>query len=1094
MKYNYYLCAIIAAILLTVPNMLSGQTNTRNYIVSRISLDGNPAGRHVSTIQYYDGYGRPDVLATNSANTVGSYVYTRTEYDQNGRDSIAWLPTVSTQTTPTYRTDMEQMAATTYPGESAYAYSQTTYDALGRPIFQSTPGSRWSGRGMRTRYRANKASSVKKYVLSSAGNPQYSGYYPAGALSCEVTADEDNDSIETYRDLSGNVVLERRDGNNDTYYVYDKGLLYYVLSPMYQTNASPTLYAYRYIYDDWGRCKEKLLPGGTNRILYAYDPHDRLAYMQDSVMRAQGICRFFLYDGLDRLVVQGTCGNTPTNPSTPSVATVQVSSYGLLGTGYIAPHNLMSPSLEIVNYYDDYAWRNATLLAGACSGSQLYDQAKAASGNPFLCQTAQAVATNTGAMLFRSMYYDGKGRMTDRREKSIDGFCVQNTLTYSYTDKPLTNEVKVTRDGSTFGIIRHFYTYDANTDMLKKTELAVNNDTRVTVADNSYDGLGRLRSTTTNGTSTTTYRYDLHGWPTYIKTAQGTTELFEENLYYSDGGGTPRYNGNISSISYKSGHTYVYSGFRYEYDGMNRLTSAVSYDGNPTSSLSAAQYSEEMTYNKNGSVTSLVRKGKRAYGNGIIDNLTMTYDGNQLKNVSDNAGSQTYSGGFDFKEGNTTNVREYYYYPDGSLMFDRNKGISLIEYDLGGMPTRVQFRKGHNTEYAYAADGTKLRTLHRTAINGMLLVGWGNARDLTPSETLATDSTLYIGGLEIYGPSNARYYFGNGYISMNAGDNSYHFFALDHVGSIRKVYDENGNVEQTNNYFAYGGLTNDVTAGTDTQTHKFGGKELDRMHGLDFSDFSARQYDPAICQFTSMDPLCEKYYHISPYAYCANNPVNFADPNGDSILYDMNGVLLHYMNGNFYNNYNEKVYLDIYGLYLLNALNELGKTSAGKEIIAVLNGNKNVSIQNVANENQQTAYGRLQKNGHRINSVIDWDYSRGGVFGGNATTSLGHELAHTYDEFCEKSNYKIYKTQSNEKERGIVPMYEIFAVHMENRIRKDMKLPFREYYYLDSVTGKPSGQQLLKDGRATLVDLNGTILINTWKKYSNYNLEFGYEY
>ena len=44
-----------------------------------------------------------------------------------------------------------------------------------------------------------------------------------------------------------------------------------------------------------------------------------------------------------------------------------------------------------------------------------------------------------------------------------------------------------------------------------------------------------------------------------------------------------------------------------------------------------------------------------------------------------------------------------------------------------------------------------------------------------------------------------------------------------------RVYDENGNVEQTNNYFAYGGLTNDVTAGTDTQTHKFGGKELDRM-------------------------------------------------------------------------------------------------------------------------------------------------------------------------------------------------------------------------------------------------------------------------
>jgi hypothetical protein len=30
----------------------------------------------------------------------------------------------------------------------------------------------------------------------------------------------------------------------------------------------------------------------------------------------------------------------------------------------------------------------------------------------------------------------------------------------------------------------------------------------------------------------------------------------------------------------------------------------------------------------------------------------------------------------------------------------------------------------------------------------------------------------------------------------------------------------------------------------------------------------------------SVDPLCEKYYWISPYAYCAGNPIKFVDPNG----------------------------------------------------------------------------------------------------------------------------------------------------------------------------------------------------------------------
>ena len=28
-----------------------------------------------------------------------------------------------------------------------------------------------------------------------------------------------------------------------------------------------------------------------------------------------------------------------------------------------------------------------------------------------------------------------------------------------------------------------------------------------------------------------------------------------------------------------------------------------------------------------------------------------------------------------------------------------------------------------------------------------------------------------------------------------------------------------------------------------------------------------------------MDPLAEKYYSVSPYAFCLNNPIRFIDPN-----------------------------------------------------------------------------------------------------------------------------------------------------------------------------------------------------------------------
>jgi RHS repeat-associated protein len=64
------------------------------------------------------------------------------------------------------------------------------------------------------------------------------------------------------------------------------------------------------------------------------------------------------------------------------------------------------------------------------------------------------------------------------------------------------------------------------------------------------------------------------------------------------------------------------------------------------------------------------------------------------------------------------------------------------------------------------------------------------------------------------------------------------------------------------------------------QPYKYTGKELDMEHGLMQYDQLARTYDPAIGRFLSIDPLCEKYYWISPYAYCLNNPVKYIDFDG----------------------------------------------------------------------------------------------------------------------------------------------------------------------------------------------------------------------
>ena len=86
--------------------------------------------------------------------------------------------------------------------------------------------------------------------------------------------------------------------------------------------------------------------------------------------------------------------------------------------------------------------------------------------------------------------------------------------------------------------------------------------------------------------------------------------------------------------------------------------------------------------------------------------------------------------------------------------------------------------------------------------------------------------------------------------------------------------------------------TTAYNSGDDLQPYKYNGKELDRTHGLDWYDYGARNYDAALCQFTTIDPLCEKYYHISPYAYCANNPIMFVDPDGENPVFSSNGMFL----------------------------------------------------------------------------------------------------------------------------------------------------------------------------------------------------------
>ncbi len=117
----------------------------------------------------------------------------------------------------------------------------------------------------------------------------------------------------------------------------------------------------------------------------------------------------------------------------------------------------------------------------------------------------------------------------------------------------------------------------------------------------------------------------------------------------------------------------------------------------------------------------------------------------------------------------------------------------------------------------------------------------------------------------------------------DTGVPSWHYFLCDHAGSVRVVADMWGRPEQINHYYPFGLPFADAGKGADVQPYKFGGKELDAMYGLHTYDFHARTLIPDLCRFDRPDPLAEKYPHLSPYLFCANDPVNNTDPTGMDI-------------------------------------------------------------------------------------------------------------------------------------------------------------------------------------------------------------------
>ena len=132
-----------------------------------------------------------------------------------------------------------------------------------------------------------------------------------------------------------------------------------------------------------------------------------------------------------------------------------------------------------------------------------------------------------------------------------------------------------------------------------------------------------------------------------------------------------------------------------------------------------------------------------------------------------------------------------------------------------------------------------------------------------------------------------------GYINYNASTGGeYCYYIKDRMGNNRVILSETRGVIQYADYYPYGIPFSEIPMEEDNFLHA--GKELEKMHGLYWYDNGKRWYDPILCRFTTMDPLCEKFYDKNPYSYCAENPMKYGDPTGElaSPYYDIDGNFL----------------------------------------------------------------------------------------------------------------------------------------------------------------------------------------------------------
>ena len=438
--------------------------------------------------------------------------------------------------------------------------------------------------------------------------------------------------------------------------------------------------------------------------------------------------------------------------------------------------------------------------------------------------------------------YDDRGRLTRSVAAYPQGDTLTVNTTFNFAGEVISSSATSNASGQAYTLVLNSQ-LDRNgrqisgVSRLKQGEITLKDVS----SEYAYDAIGRPCGKTvtapfTNYTISTEDSHNLQGWLTQRLVKKNGVKYFGEILDYASYH-TGLLRSRSSSWATPGGRLSYPLPNIYTYDASGRLVTEVSQ-----------RDATSFTYDSRGNILSET-ESNRLQTSIIVSN----YKGDRLTSRGD---------------------KEFAHDEYGRMIEDWQSGVEFISYNALNLPQQMSLSDTVSFSFRYGAQGDKLDVL-RTDGSGLVYRGpfvYKRSSDgaLTLESAACPEGRLSSGAAMVY--------------------------VTDYLGSVRAVLDaSDGTVYEQSSYSVYGEGTHRTLSslsGVTLRDHYTGCEDFTPEFGLPYADHSARFYSASLHRWLVPDPQSEKYYGISPYAYCAGNPLGATDRNGEwfETLWDIANV------------------------------------------------------------------------------------------------------------------------------------------------------------------------------------------------------------